>query len=90
MAEIDASRTGFEYKRNFDETVVNPIDIDLPNASATCTFSVSDTNITCDFLNPPSQIVGKKIQLDRGASVGSWVCSSDVPAQFLPKGCVAI
>lgn len=91
MAEVTALKTPFEDVMNQG---TNPT-LALVGGTATsgnCTTTASGTastgagTIGCTILNAPGQVSGKTITLTRALDTG-WSCSTNVPADYSPKGC---
>jgi len=89
LAELASVKTAFELKRNDDENVTLPSDIGLPDAGTNnCNFSVTNTEIACQIVNAPSQVLNQFIRLERPTITSQWTCNaSAIDARFKPRAC---
>ncbi|MBE9402424.1 pilin [Acinetobacter albensis] len=98
LAEISGVKTGYESLVSEGTEITALKQIGLPAvSSARCsalsatTFDdatgAADDAIVCELAGSP-KVLGKFIAWNRAAT-GVWTCTSDLDAEFLPKGCVA-
>jgi type IV pilus assembly protein PilA len=89
LAEISGGKIAFELKRNDGENLTTPSDIGLPDAdTANCNIEVTNTEISCEILNAPSQVINKVIKLVRPTVTSKWACDATaLAAEYKPKSC---
>jgi len=85
-AELTALKTGYEDQINQGGTP-SSTNINVPTSS-TCAVTVgtSTTALVCTLVNAPPVVNSKKITLAR-ADDGTWTCTTEVAADYQPKGC---
>ncbi|QDK96491.1 pilin [Acinetobacter tandoii] len=99
LSEISGVKTGYETLVNEGTQITGLKQIGLNAVSSPrcseysvttfdATTGEADDAIVCELQGSPS-IQGKFIALNRTATTGVWTCTSDLDAEFLPKGCIA-
>ena len=87
LYEMAPGKTTFEIMRDRNETISLPADIEIKD-SVNCTFTVSNTEISCTIQNAPTQVNNKVIKLLRDATTGVWSCAAPTIASIhKPKNC---
>ncbi|KYL30545.1 fimbrial protein [Pseudoalteromonas agarivorans] len=78
LAEITGAKTEFEIKKNNGETINSVADLkSIKNASTkNCTITATNTTISCDIVNAPTQVQGADITWTRDNSTGEWTCAT--------------
>lgn len=94
LAEVSALKTGFEDVLNSGTTPAAITSFGAANATtANCTLGYTagvGGNLSCTLLNTPAAIAGGVITLTRGGNEGGWTCgTTNIPADYVPKGCTA-
>lgn len=86
-AELTALKTGYEDQINQGD-VPDADNINAPTNSSNCGLSVgvTDAALVCTLKNAPPVVDGKTITLAR-AEDGTWTCTTQVDADYQPKGC---
>lgn len=86
-AELTALKTGYEDQINQGATP-SSTNINVPTASSNCDVTVGTTTtaLVCTLKNAPPVVNSKTITLAR-ATDGTWTCSTQVDADYQPKGC---
>lgn len=92
LAEITPGKTQYEVLLNEGKTTISGIsELGLKNSDR-CTITdittLSATGTIECTLNGSPKVNGKKITLTRAAD-GTWSCSTDVDAKYIPAGCSA-
>src|SRR5690606_3985472 len=95
LADIRGGVTAFEEGIQSGRSATeepDPEDIGLQDETARCTISTDGAlgdadgqEIKCTLKGNP-KVVGKEVILTRNSS-GSWNCTSDVDAKYMPSGC---
>lgn len=97
LAEIAGVKTGYEALVSEGTQITGLKQIGLNAQSSTrcselsaTTFDANtgeaDDAIVCELQGSPS-VEGKFIALNRTATTGVWTCTTDLEAEFQPKGC---
>ncbi|WP_282447175.1 pilin [Pseudoalteromonas sp. 2CM32C] len=78
LAEITGAKTEFEIKKNNGETISSVADLKSIKAASTknCTITATNTTISCDIVNAPTQVQGADITWTRDNSTGAWTCAT--------------
>ncbi|EHU1440062.1 pilin [Acinetobacter baumannii] len=96
FSEISSIKTGYENAVNEGAvpTKLSDVGFTAATSSVCATYSIdafTETDgagkITCTLKGNP-KIATKIVELTRSTD-GAWTCVSDVPTEFLPKGCTA-
>jgi type IV pilus assembly protein PilA len=88
LAEIASGKTAFELKRNNNENVTTPSDVELAASTTNCNISVSNTEIACEIVNAPPSVDTKSITLRKANTTSPWQCLAPaIDAQYKPKAC---
>ncbi|QZA81887.1 pilin [Deefgea piscis] len=94
LAEVAAGKTAMEEKLNNGETVAAQTDIGLQAKTQNCTIAATGgadgvASIACTLINAPAAVNGKILTWARDAA-GAWTCTSDGPADLMPKTCPGV
>ena len=88
IAEIASGKTAFELKRNNNENVTIPSDVELATSTTNCNISVSNTEIACEIVNAPPTVDTKSITLRKADTTSPWQClAPSIDTQYKPKAC---
>ncbi|RON17879.1 pilin [Pseudomonas frederiksbergensis] len=93
VAEISALKVPFEDVINQGTDIAAPAGIGAASATTgNCTITATGTassgvgSIGCTILNAPGPVLGKTVTLSRTLA-GGWACTTNVDAEYAPKGC---
>ncbi|OYY50828.1 MAG: prepilin-type cleavage/methylation domain-containing protein [Methylophilales bacterium 28-44-11] len=88
LAEIAGGKVAFELKRNNDENITTPSDIELAATTANCNISVTNTVITCEIINAPTSVNNESITLQKSSLTDRWQCTApSIDSKYKPKAC---
>mgnify|MGYP003601239052 CR=1 FL=1 len=97
LAEISPAKTQFEVAVNENKTpsltAADAGFIGVPASTQYCAVTLTGKPVdavTCTLKNGNATLInGKYITLTRTAADGTWKCTSDLDAKYLPGNCVA-
>jgi type IV pilus assembly protein PilA len=88
LAEISSGKVAFELKRNNNENVTLPSDIELTLSTVNCNITVSNTDIACEIIGAPTSVNTKSITLQKPNATSPWLClAPTIDAKYKPKSC---